>query len=283
MLFAGSAGEAALHEDVRDIGLNERFADRAETEVLVERDSLGLRVKAKDIRALAFGLSDDVHHEYAAKAFAMFGGKHSSDAYNMLRGQIMNSLVVRAGVTIVVKESRVGDNLAFAVQCDMRGREIDAIFVKIAYALLDDKDRETGFEDLVEFGCIKFGKRLDVQRDAPWKRRFGIELALFGRVLLLELGINHPICELTHGTATQSAVWEQRAVVLLHLFGQFPDLQRVSQHCVDDRGDFAMMRTMFLLRLGRRSLVGIHVIPVLRAVASTVNEVTFFVVFSADF
>jgi len=131
-------GERAGHELVRDAGFGEDVAEGFEAEMTIEWDGLLLGMKAESVGTLTLGFSHDLKQKDATEAFAAVGGEHSTDAHN--------------AIFLVGKQTSVGNDLTFAAQTDVGGSEIDAILIEVADALFEDKDAETRFEDLVEFG-----------------------------------------------------------------------------------------------------------------------------------
>ena len=66
--------EPTFHGHMRDIGFLEDVSDRVESEFLVERNSLCLRMKTQFGSALGFGKFLHLRHEVLAEVLAAFDG-----------------------------------------------------------------------------------------------------------------------------------------------------------------------------------------------------------------
>lgn len=222
-----------------------------------------------------------MQHKKTGITFAAFGGKHSAGTKDTRLGDELTTGIELGNVVLGnFVQARVGDDLSFATQSNVCGSKINAVFVEVTNTLFEHKDRETGFEDLVEFGGREFGKGFDLQGYPTRERRLVGCLELLGRILEQELLPNFGVGILANGEELTDNMF---AVEILHLLREQLDLDGIRHHRIEDSGDFAVLDAVGFLRFGRSPLVMIHVILMLRAVACAVHQVALFVGFTADF
>ncbi len=279
LFFAFGRSEFALHEYVWNAGFGERFANFGKTEMPVERHSVQLRMNAEDVSALSFGFGNEAGEKYSSVAFAMFEREHSSGTEYVRRGQEVELFVVgRSIVAGLLKEPRIGDDLACTSQREVRGGIIDVIFVQIHNTLLEDKNGESRLEDLVNLGSGEFGKRFDIHFQATREWCFGVGFGSNDRIPVKQAAFDQLVSILANG---QELVRRMPAVVFLHLRLERLDLFGIGHQRIEYGTDLGMQATCCFLGFGSRSAVTLHLIGRFRAIACAVNFFALFREFAA--
>ena len=280
LFFAFGRSEFPLHENVGNTCLDERFANLGKSEVPIERHGIQLRMNAEDVSALSFGFGNEAGEKYSSVAFAMFEREHSSGTEYARRGHEVELCVVsRSIVAGLLKEPRVGDDLACTSQREVRGGIIDVIFVQIHNTLLEDKNGETRLEDLVDLSGGEFGKRFDIQFQATRERCFSVGFGSSNGIPVKQAAFDLLVRKLANG---QELVKRMPAVVFLHLCFEHLDLFGIGHQRIEYGTYPGVQAACCFLGFGSRSAVILHLIGSFRAITYAVNFFALFREFSAN-
>ena len=280
LFFAFGRSEFSLHEDVGNTRFGERFANLGKSEMTIERHSVQLRMNAEDVSTLSFGFGNEAGEKYSSIAFAMFEREHSSGTEYARRGHEVELLVVGGRIVAgLLKEARISDNLACTAQREVRGGIIDVIFVQIHNTLLEDKNGESRFEDLVNLGSGEFGKRFDIHFQATRERCFSVGFGSNNGIPVKQAAFDLLVSKLANG---QELVKRMPAVVFLHLRLERLDLFGIGHQRVEYGTDLGVQATCCFLGFGSRSAIILHIIGILHAIACTAYFFALFGEFSAN-